>query len=291
MNHGFMTFSYPKASLAAIIEDATQFGYTGIELRIGRNQGHGLEIDSSHELLTAARSQAESEGVHLYSLASSFQLAVEELDEEEARQTLAMATAIGSRVIRVFGGAFKDEGLDLASARSRLVSGLRRFSELSKELTAGSADDTGPGRRGGVAGSADGSVVIALESHDAWTDATVLAEVLAEVSKDNVGLNWDPYHIVRMHGTSVADHFPTIRAWVKHVHVHDGTATTGAPVLTSVGTGIVDHEAMIRGLMEIGFDGFLMGEWIHSLMEGNTDPVIYLPRELKKLRKIEASLE
>ena len=290
MNHGFMTFSYPKASLEAILEDASQFGYTGIELRIGRNQGHGLEIDSPAEALANARSTAEGEGIMLYSLASSFQLAVEELDEDEFKQTLQMATAVGARVIRVFGGAFEDEGLSADDARARLVASLARCGELSHEITAGKADEDGPGARGGVSGSPDGSVVIALESHDAWTDPQTLAAVLEDAGQDNVGLNWDPYHIVRMHELGVAEHFPTVRPWIRHVHVHDGTATRQAPVLKSIGTGVVDHEAMMRGLAEIGFDGFLMGEWIHSLMEGNTDPVIYLPRELKKLKKIEAAL-
>lgn len=43
-------------------------------------------------------------------------------------------------------------------------------------------------------------------------------------------------------------------------------------------------------LASIGYDGYLMGEWIHAMMDGETDPDAYLPRELAKLRSIEADL-
>ena len=271
MKHGFMTFSYPKASLEALFEDARQFGYDGIEIRIGVNHGHGLEIDTPPAAQQAARKQAKEEGIELYSVASSFQLALRPLDDDEAKRTLALTSEIGARVIRVFGGSFEDEGIQFDTARTQLVAGLSRFAELARQET-------------------DGGVVLALESHDSWTDPAVLVAVMEEVGQPGVGINWDAYHIVRMTGMGVAEHFPIIKRWVNHVHVHDGTDTKQAPVLSPIGTGIVDHDALIRCLASINFDGYLMGEWIHSVMEGNTDPIVYLPRELKKLRKIEASL-
>lgn len=282
MNYGFMTFSFPKATVSALLEAATQFGYTGIELRISANHGHGLEPGTPVDQLAEARKQAQGDRVSLYSIATSFKLALGALDEEEAKRTLALATGIGARVIRVFGGAYTDEGMGNEQARSQLVAGLRRFGELSHELTAGHAEQRG--------GAPDASVVIALESHDAWTDPAILAGVLEEVGRDNVGLNWDAYHIVRMHDVGVAEHFPTVKRWVKHVHVHDGTASKQSPVLKPIGTGVVNHQELMQCLAEIEFDGYLMGEWIHGMMDGNTDPMVYLPREIAKLTQLEAAL-
>ena len=267
-----MTFSFPRATVGALAEEARQAGYTGIELRIGRSHGHGLEIDTPVAARKEAVRIAADAGVELYSLAASHTLAVDPLDEADARSTLALAADLGSRVIRVFGGAFADSGLPFADARARLVAGLARFGELAREET-----------------GADG-VRIALESHDAWTDPAELAAVLDEVGRANVGLNWDAYHIVRMTGQGVAAHFPAIAKHVTHVHFHDGQATNEAPVLAPIGTGIVDHAELLRSLASISFDGYLMGEWIHSMMEGITDPVVYLPRELRRLKSIEAAL-
>lgn len=272
MRYGFMTFSFPLATVAALVEEARQAGFTGIELRIGRNHGHLLETDAPADRRREARAIATDAGIDLYSLAGSHQLAVDELDSDDARRTLTLAADLGARVIRVFGGAWADSGLDAATARARLVAGLRRFGELSREET-----------------GADG-VIVALESHDAWTDPEVLAAVLDDVDSPLVGLNWDPYHIVRMTGRGVADHFPVVSRHVRHVHFHDGTDSKEAPILAPIGTGIVDHAELLRSLRSIGFEGYLMGEWIHSMMEGNTDPIVYLPRELKKLKEIEAAL-
>lgn len=273
MKYGFMTFSFPRANVSTLIEETIQAGYTGLELRIGRNQGHGLEIDSSPQARREALAMAREANIDLYSLASSFQLALSKLDEDEARATLKLAKDIDAKVIRVFGGPIHDSGLSRDEARSQLVTGLSRFGELAESETGSE------------------SVIIALESHDAWTDPELLAGILDEVGRDNVGLNWDPYHIVRTTDQCVASHFPTIQGHVKHTHIHDGKKSDGAPILSSIGSGIVDHREMLSALKSISYTGYLMGEWIHSLMEGSTDPIEYLPRELKQLKQIEAELE
>ncbi|MFW5776607.1 MAG: sugar phosphate isomerase/epimerase family protein [Spirochaetota bacterium] len=272
MKYGFMTFSFPRADIATLVEETVQAGYDGLEIRIGRNQGHGLEIDSTTQTRKDAVKIAGEAGIDLYSLASSFQLALSPLAEDEARATLGLASDLNARAIRVFGGPYKDSGLSRDEARAQLVAGLRAFGELA-------ARETGPS-----------PVLIVLESHDAWTEPELLAGIVDEVGLANVGLNWDPYHIVRTTDMGVAEHFPLISKHVKHTHVHDGRKSDGTPVLSAIGTGIVDHRQMLECLRSISYDGYLMGEWIHSLMEGSTDPIEYLPRELKKLKQIEASL-
>lgn len=270
MKYGFMTFSFPRAGVSTIVEEARQAGYDGIELRIGRTHGHGIEIGADKETLREAVKAAADADIELYSLASSFQLAIDPLDEDEARATLGLATGVGAKVIRVFGGPYGDANLSQEDARAQLVNGLRAFGELAEQETDG--------------------VIVALESHDAWTDPDILAGVLDEVDRVNVGLNWDPYHIVRMTGRGVAEHFPTIARHVRHTHVHDGKPSEGAPILSAIGTGIVNHREMLESLVSISYDGYLMGEWIHSIMEGTTDPIAYLPRELTALKRIEAEL-
>lgn len=270
MKYGFMTFSFPRASVEILIEEAIQAGYDGLEIRIGSNHGHGLEIDSSKETREKAVKAAADGNIDLYSVATSFKLAIEPLDEDEARATLGLASDLGAKVIRVFGGPYGDTNLSKDEARAQLVAGLTRFGELAQAETNG--------------------VILALESHDAWTEPELLADVLDEVGRSNVGLNWDPYHIVRTTDRGVAAHFPVISRHVKHTHVHDGKKSDGAPILSAIGTGIVDHTEMLECLASISYDGYLMGEWIHSLMEGSTDPIEYLKRELKSLKKIEAGL-
>lgn len=275
MKYGFMTFSYPEAGIADVVGNAARAGYTGIEVRIGAGHRHGLEIDAPGARRAEAVGIAGDAGIELYAIATSFKLAVDPLDEDTARATLKLAADLGAKVVRVFGGAFADVGIDAATARARLVEGLSRFGALARA-------------------EAGGSVTIALESHDAWTDPDELAAVLDEVTGGSpdvpAGLNWDAFHIVRTTGQGVAEHFPTIARHVKHVHVHDGYQRDGKPVLAPIGEGVVDQDEQLRALASIAYDGYLMGEWIHAMMDGETDPDAYLPRELAKLRSIEADL-
>jgi sugar phosphate isomerase/epimerase len=109
-----------------------------------------------------------------------------------------------------------------------------------------------------------------------------VAEVLLRVDHPAIAANWDIMHPVRTKFASIDESFQALKPWIRHLHVHDGSA--GADLkLVPIGTGIIDHLKAIKRLKTIGYAGAISGEWI-----GWEPWETHLPRELATLRRYEA---
>ena len=85
-------------------------------------------------------------------------------------------------------------------------------------------------------------------------DYTLAAEILDEIDRPNVALQYDSYHAQMIHGDAVAvwqDHAPRVR----HVQLGD-TPDRGSP-----GSGTVDFPALFAAMAETGYDGWVSGEY------------------------------
>jgi sugar phosphate isomerase/epimerase len=131
--------------------------------------------------------------------------------------------------------------------------------------------------------AADRSVLLALETHDDWCAPGDVAAVMAAVGHPAVGVNWDLLHPVRTGGATMEQAFAILGPWIRHVHVHDASPDTEPLQWRPIGEGIVDHRVALRLLGQLGYDGFVSGEWIKW-----APPEVHLPRELERLRAIAA---
>jgi len=79
--------------------------------------------------------------------------------------------------------------------------------------------------------------------------------------------------------------FATLRPWIRHLHVHDGSRGLTALKMVPIGTGDFDHRRVVELLAGIGYDGYLSGEWIRW------EPAeVHLPRELATLKRYESEV-
>ena len=127
-------------------------------------------------------------------------------------------------------------------------------------------------------------VTICMETHDDWCDPQHVAEVMKQVNHPAIAVNWDVMHPVRTGLATMEEAFESLKPWIRHLHVHDGSKEKGG--LLPIGTGDYDHKEVLRLLKTIDYDGFLSGEWIKWQEPYQT----YLPREVATLRRFEAEL-
>lgn len=127
MKYAFMTFSTPDQPLDAVLAMASRYGYDGIELRIGSNHAHGIELTSTAEQRAAARQQAAASGVAICCIATGARFA----DPAAAAESVAAAAAaidlaadVGAGVIRVFGGQIP-AGVTRQQAAASITASLR----------------------------------------------------------------------------------------------------------------------------------------------------------------------
>lgn len=260
MKYSFMSFSCPEADLKTALKTAEDLGYSGFEPRVDSKHKHGIELDMSADTRREVRAIATESPVKLCCLATSVQLAGKstlEQNVESARRAIDVCRDLGIPRIRIFGGAVEEDDTYTA-AIERMVKAL---DTLSDEI-----------------GESD--VTLCLETHDHWCDPVRVASVMKQCSGKHIGVNWDVMH------TRLAAHFSeeesaaVLAPYIKHVHMHGGTYI---PKLgfSPIGTGAIDHRAVLRELDRIGYDGYLSGEWI------GWDEPDYLRKEIATMRRYE----
>ena len=126
-------------------------------------------------------------------------------------------------------------------------------------------------------------VTLCVETHDDWCNPDHLAQVMQQVNHPAIAVNWDVMHPVRAAKWTVDRSFETLKPWIRHLHVHDGTADLQKLELLPMGQGDIDHRRAIELLQTISYDGYLSGEWI------NWEPYeTHLPRELTAMKHYES---
>ena len=264
MNYSFMPFSTPQLSLAEVLQVAKRYGYNGIEPRLDAKHAHGIEVTATAAERAAFRKQAAASGIALACLATSLKYADPAAEAEMIRQTLEridLAADVGAPAIRIFGGQVPK---DLPREKA--------IDQVAKCLSA--VADRARAR----------GVTICMETHDDWCDPAHVAAVLEKVNHPAIACNWDVMHPVRMGLASVEKSFETLRRWIRHTHLHDGTGKTQITMLP-IGTGDIDHKMFLTLLKGAGYTGFLSGEWI------NWEPYeTHLPRELATLKRMEREI-
>ena len=168
----FSTLAFPDATLAAAASAGRRWGYSGIELRLI----DGELIDPA--MPAARRAQVKrtlaAAGLPVVAVDSSIRLTGED-PGPALRRFLQLASEWEAPLVRVFGGA-----LDPPPARRDRLRGAARVLEEAVPLAA----------RLGVA--------IGVETHDAFSASSAVAELLALVPSDLVGAVWDSHHPYRM---------------------------------------------------------------------------------------------
>jgi len=263
MKYAFMSFSCPELTLAQMIDTAKLVGYDGIELRVGADHQHGVEIETDLSSRRKLRKLVETSGIPICCLATTCVFCNPQTLQENlvtTRRYIDLAADVDCSRIRVFGGQIPIE-ISREKAIDTLADTLARLASYARKK----------------------GVQICLETHDYWSDPRHVAAVVSEVNDDFLGIAWDIMHPVRITSLSMEESFNAAKQWIKHVHIHDGGAGTGP--LTPIGKGVVDHKKAIELLNSINYKGFLSGEWI-----GWEPYEIHLPRELSTMKQYEKEI-
>ena len=249
----FTTYSTPEWSLEAVAERAARLGYDAVEVRVG--QQHGIDADATPQRCAQVRKLFAEDRVAICALASSCRFAPCGPEEHQgqvatAKRLLEVAGAIGAPVLRVFGGAFAAPTTE-AEAVARVVDGLGQLA--------------GPARAAGVK--------VALETHDGFSAAAQVRQVLAQIDDPWVGACWDWLHPHRV-GESVAETARHLHGRVVHVHAKDALRdANGRWQAEYLGHGVLPLGDLYRALRDEGYEGALSFEWERG---GDPDPTVAL---------------
>jgi sugar phosphate isomerase/epimerase len=258
----FSTLAFPDATLAEATSLGRSWGYAGVELRLI----DGQLIDSSMPAAERVRVKQTiaAAGLPIVAVDSSILLTAND-PGPELRRFLELANDWESPLIRVYGGPLAEEP---------------RARRTQIEAAAGVLQEAAPlAERLGVA--------VAIETHDAFSASSVVAELLAMVDSKWVGALWDSHHPHRM-GERPAEVYEHIGPRVLHVQVKDARRSAGHKggwQLVLLGKGEVPVREIIRLLAASGYGGYISVEWEKYWHPEIEEPEIALPQHLKVLEE------
>ena len=260
----FSTLAFPDATLTSAVSLGRRWGYAGVELRLI----DGELIDPSMPAADRARVRriVTRAGLPVVAVDSSIRLT----DDDPGpglRHFIELASAWSSPLVRVFGGALAADDQPLRQQQLRVAA-------RALESCLPRAERLG--------------VAIGVETHDAFSASSVVAELLGMVDSASVGAVWDSHHPHRM-GESPAKVYQNLGGRILLAQVKDARRVP-RPVppddwqLVLLGEGEVPVREMLGLLMAGGYPHWISVEWEKRWHPEIEPPEIALPQHLGLLR-------
>ncbi len=263
MRLAFTTLACPEWTLEQAAEAAGRYGYEGLELRL--LDGELVTPSLTAEEQARVRRVCADAGLELCCLDTSLKVADPAASLDEGYGYLELAAALGSPLIRVFGGAPNGEPLETGAARAG-----ERLAALAQR-----------GRTLGVR--------VALETHDTFAAGQAVAAALASVADDYAGALWDTLHPVRV-GETAEQTLDLIGGRLLHMHIKDGNVQPNINECRLLGEGTVPVQEILSALVARGYHGWLAVEWEKKWQPQIAEPEVALPQYAEMLRTYRRSI-
>jgi 3-dehydroshikimate dehydratase len=244
---------------------AAKLGFDGVELMAKRP--HLSPLDYGADEREALRRQASSAGIEIACLASyhDFSHGAEHPDmaslEKEItylKTVLELARDLACPLVRVYSG-YRHAAIPFEQQWESCVAGLTEACSLAEEL----AVDVGLQNHSALASYTDEILALVREVDSPRLRVILDAPLLVERGEDLCAS-------VRRFGDLIAH---THTSDYRYVYGRDpGDYFTFRRVMAvPLGSGVVDYEAFIRSLAEVGFTGYLSYEMCCSLEGGSSE--------------------
>ncbi|GHO46376.1 sugar phosphate isomerase/epimerase family protein [Ktedonospora formicarum] len=262
MKVAFTTLACPSWNLAQIIAAAQQFGYDGIELRL--LDGDVMEYHRDREKIVNAVNLIRENGLEVCAFDTSCTLnqATKQGQQEQVesmRSWIQLASELQVPVIRVFGGV-NQSGSETEPSEEEV------HIWMAGELNAVAEEAQQAG------------VVVALETHDAFSSAYRVARLLDKVNKPAVGALWDGMHTYRA-GEPDEEVSRVLGSRIMHYHVKDAThLADGKWEFNLLGEGEIPVDNQLLQLAQLGYDGWVSVEWEKKWHPEIAEPEVVLPQ-------------
>jgi sugar phosphate isomerase/epimerase len=257
----FSTLAFPEATLATAVSLGRSWGYDGVELRL--IDGELIDPAMSRAARTEVKQTVADSGLPIAAVDSSIGLTDDD-PGPDLRAFLDLASEWESPLVRVFGGPLPGS----RTPRQHKLAAAARVLEEAAALAE---------RRG---------VAIGVETHDAFSASSVVAELLAMIGSPWIGAVWDSHHPHRM-GEGPAEVYANLGQRILLAQVKDARRSDARQdgwQLVPLSKGEVPVREMLRLLTAGGYQGWLSVEWEKRWHPEIEEPEVALPQHLELLR-------
>jgi sugar phosphate isomerase/epimerase len=243
----FSTLGCPAWDFSKILDFASANRFAAIELR--GLQGN-LDIPShavfAPDRIKETKQQISAHNLRIACVSSSSEMGESDADKyakgmADARRFIDLASSLNAPYVRVFGkpsDSAKPVAPD-ANLKKLVSAGLREL-----------GDYAGPK-----------NVTVLIESHDDFTSAAVLQEVLGRADSPHVGLLWDAFHTYATSNEPPEVTLKALRPFIHHTHLKDAVGEGPNRKYVLTGRGNIPVRKQIEVLRASGYEGVYCFEW------------------------------
>lgn len=265
MKISFSTLACPKWSWEKILDEASNFGYDGIEIR-------GIEgvLDLSQlkpflpENINKTMEQLRQKNLEICCLDTSCKFADEATFEKslkEGKEAIDLAQKLNCKFIRVFGDKIPDRNNE-SEILKRIAAGLNELGDYAKGK----------------------DVSVLIETHGDFSTGESMLKLLKHVTSKGVGVLWDVTNGYVDFGEPIAVTFNKLSSYIKHTHLKDAKGKYPNAKLCLFGQGELSAGEMISLLKSAGYDGWLSLEWEKMWHPELEEPEISLDVYIKQVK-------
>lgn len=265
------TMGTPGMDIFQAIDFFSDIGHDGIEIRCAADGLLDLET-ADQRLLSRIRDHAARAGIEIACVTPYYR---EFVTPEERSSTLAglrrameAAVALGCSRVRLNAGTWPLRDVSRERAWSATVAGVR---EACRD-------------------AAERGVFLCVENHVGTLTYTARETVdfVEAVGSEHVGILYDHYFVAQAGKESIDEALAMQAPYLRHVHVKDArlNPATGEYETCVVGQGEMDWPRIVRGLKDVGYEGYLSDEYEKHWRPELPDPEDGMRRSAAFLRRL-----
>ena len=273
----FSTLGCPTWDLSKILDFAAANGFAAVELR--GLQGN-LDLPShpafAPEHIEKTKQAIAAHNLRIACVSSSTNTGESDRDKRtkgfaDARRFIDLAQTLQAPCVRVFGKSSDSENP------------ITPDGDLQKLVEAGLHE------LGTYAGSRN--VTVLIESHDDFTSAAVLKEVLERADSPHVGLLWDAFHTFATSNEGPEVTVKMLMPWIRHTHLKDAVGSGPNRKYVLTGRGNIPIRRQIEVLHGAGYNGYYCFEWEKVWHPELEDPEIAIADYARVMRQYLSELK
>ena len=260
------TMATPEFDVFEALRFFKKLGLDGAEIVVQTGYESGIPYEADDAFVRRVREEADALGLAVAATTpylnryNDLDEAVRQKEVAMLKRVIDMTRILGGGSIRIYGGAFQDEETDPDGAKlAQLVKSLRECGDYAAQY----------------------GIRLSIENHfgTMTTTAHRTMEVIKAIGHPNVGILYDQANLAFFPAEEYEEALALQKDHIFYVHVKDLVYRGGKPQkfrsdsvshiseeIRTVysrfpGDGVLDWPAILRGLRDIGYDGWLSLEY------------------------------
>lgn len=267
MKLSFTTLGCPDWDLPTILTRAVEYGYDGIDFRGLHHEMNIYQLPEFSTNLEETKDRIAQSGLAISCLSSSVSIAKKERFDQniaEVEQFASLCNHLGTKYIRVFGGAF--EG-DRSEAINVALEVLERVKSTLRTTGA----------------------KLLLETHDSWIASEHVAALVKDTDPELFGVLWDVHHPYRMLGEKPSTTWELLGSRIEYTHWKDSfldASYKNGFRYGLMGEGDIPFKDIASVLKQNGYDNWYTFEWEKKWHPDIAEPEVALPQYVRYMREL-----